>query len=132
MRPRNHRLYRIRLRRQADGSVLFMALRKTERGYRSLGTFRTLDEAQAARDAAGDGYMAPPRSGDAHWTRRRPELLMYASLSDDDVRAVRRRYRAGETRGEIAKDYPRVCADTIGRIARGVARSHVKDEEAAE
>lgn len=70
--------------------------------------------------------------GDEHWTRLHPEWWRGCVLTEDDARAIKRRFKAGERPYAIAKDYTAVCADTIARIARGVTWKHVKAEEAAE
>lgn len=48
-----------------------------------------------------------------------------AKLSEDDVREIRARYKAGEPIGKVANDYPHVCRHTVSCAARRVSWKHL-------
>jgi len=65
--------------------------------------------------SAGPDHPATKRAGAAHWG---------AKLSDDDVRSIRDRRRAGEQNASIAAHF-NINDATVSRIARGIWRGEV-------
>jgi hypothetical protein len=86
-----------------------------------LGTY-----ADNTQDAVAKGRMLV---GDLNPNRRNRKAGTdnhQARLTDDDVRAIRRRWRNGESAARISQDYP--VSDTVVRlIVRGLRWSHVPD-----
>lgn len=58
--------------------------------------------------------------------KRRGELHYFAKLTERDVREIRRRKRAGESSGVIAKDYA-VARSTIKRAINGRTWKHLSE-----
>lgn len=87
------------------------------------------DMASKGRGTLGDKNvtrMHPEKihRGDMHYSRRTPEKMVrgeshgMATLTEDDVRAIRSEYAAGSTNGQLADKYGVSCATIYRTVSR--------------